>query len=716
MPQDKEMSSPVNPEEEQRKDISHREDFASESSQRSPAPGRMPPKSAIERARELREMIAYHDYRYYVLDDPIISDAEYDELMRELRSLEEEYPALVTPDSPTRRVGPPVLSAFGEVKHIVPMLSLDNALSLEELKAWAKRITRSLEDEVENLSYCTEPKIDGLSCNLTYKSGELVLAATRGNGFVGEDVTLNVKTIEDIPHHLQLDHPPDLVEIRGEVYMPIEAFERLNKEQAEAGGKIFANPRNAAAGSLRQKDPSVTASRSLSIWCYGLGAVQGLDIATQWEALEWIRKAGLPVNPLVEKQESIEKVYEYCERLLEQRHGLGYEIDGVVVKVNSFAVQQRLGATSKAPRWAIAFKFPPEEKTTKLLDIQVHVGRTGAVTPIAVLDPVRVAGSMVSFASLHNEDEVKRKDIRIGDWVIVRKAGDVIPEIVGPVKDRRTGEERQFVMPTHCPVCGAEIVRPPGEAIARCSGGFSCPAQVLERLHHFVSRQAMDIQGLGYQTLALLLDEGLIKDEGDLYFLDLSNLSAYPGFGEKSVANIAAAIEESKKRPLSNLLVGLGIRHVGPRAAKILAEHFGSLDAIASASVEELEALPEIGPVIARSVYEYFRDETHLAIVDKLRRAGVNMVEERRQVEGPLKGITIVVTGTLSGFSREEAEAAIEERGGRASSSVSKRTSYVVAGENPGSKLAKARDLGIPILNEEQFVRLLEEGPQVLST
>ncbi len=672
-----------------------------------------PPRSVVERVEELRDLINYHDYRYYVLDDPIISDAEYDQLVRELKSLESAYPSLITPDSPTQRVGPPVTAAFGEVQHIVPMLSLDNALSLDELKAWGARVTRAIGEDV---TYCAEPKIDGLSCNLTYKKGRLQLAATRGNGFVGEDVTLNVKTISDIPTHLSVPDPPELVEIRGEVYMPIEEFERLNREQAEKGGKIFANPRNAAAGSLRQKDPSVTASRHLSIWCYGLGFAEGVSVKTQWEALAWIKEAGLPVNPLTERHESLESVYDYCEKILDRRHSLGYEIDGVVVKVDSLELQERLGATSKAPRWAIAFKFPPEEKTTKLLDIQVHVGRTGAVTPIAVLEPVRVAGSTVSYASLHNEDEVRRKDIRIGDWVIVRKAGDVIPEIVGPIPDRRTGEERPFVMPDTCPVCGAKIVRPPGEVVARCSGGFSCPSQVLERLHHFVSRQAMDIEGLGYQTLALLLDEGLIKDEGDLYYLDPKDLLVFPGFAEKSVSNIISAIQRSKDRPLQNLLVGLGIRHVGPRAAKILAEHFGSIDAIANASVEEIEALPEIGPVIADSVYRYFRDEKNLEILDKLRKAGVNLVQERKAADGPLRGLTIVVTGTLSDFTRDEAEAAIEERGGRASSSVSKKTSYVVVGENPGSKLAKAEQLGIPVIDETQFKKLLESGPAGLAS
>lgn len=670
-----------------------------------------PPKSAVERAEELRDLISYHEYRYYVLDDPIISDADYDELVRELRSLETEYPSLITPDSPTQRVGPPAAVAFGEVEHVVPMLSLDNALSLAELEAWAARIGRSVG---EGVSYCTEPKIDGLSCNLTYESGRLVVAATRGNGFVGEDVTLNVRTIGDIPARLSVENPPGLVEVRGEIYMPVEAFERLNKDQGRTGGKIFANPRNAAAGSLRQKDPSVTASRHLSIWCYGLGAAEGLTLETQWDALEWITNAGLPVNPLVERHGSIEGVYEYCEKVLQQRHGLGYEIDGVVVKVDSLALQRELGETSKAPRWAIAFKFPPEEKTTRLVDIRVHIGRTGTVTPIAVLEPVRVAGSTVTYASLHNEDEVRRKDVRIGDWVIVRKAGDVIPEIVAPVPDRRTGQEREFVMPTECPVCGAEIVRPPGEAIARCSGGFSCPAQVLERLHHFVSRQAMDIEGLGYQTLALLLDEGIISDEGDIYFIDPKDLAAFPGFAEKSVSNIVSAIEKSKSRPLQNLLVGLGIRHVGPRAAKVLAEHFGSIDAVAVASRERLEAVPEIGPVIAESVHEYFRDAAHLSIIDKLRKAGVNLAQEKPREKGPLEGLTIVVTGTLARFSREEAHAAVEERGGHASGSVSKKTSYVVAGENPGSKLAKAEELGIPVLDEEQFVGLLEEGPAAL--
>lgn len=665
---------------------------------------------AEERAAELRDLLNYHNYRYYVLDDPEIADVDYDALMRELESIEEKYPELVTPDSPTQYVGAPPSVTFAEVIHRARMMSLDNAISVTELEAWVERMRKTVH---EPMDFVCEPKIDGLSCNLTYENGRLVQGATRGNGFVGEDVTLNVMTIESIPHRLSNENPPDLVEVRGEVYMPLDAFEELNRAQKALGGKLFANPRNAAAGSLRQKDPKVTAERRLAIWCWGLGEVEGVTVDSQWEALEWISRAGLPVNPRVELHGSIQEVHAYCESILDVRHSLGYEIDGVVIKVNDFSQQASLGETSKAPRWAIAYKFPPEERVTRIKEIRVHVGRTGAVTPLAVLEPVRVGGSTVGFATLHNIDEIRRKDIRVGDWVTVRKAGDVIPEIVGPIPSRRTGDEQIFEMPERCPSCGSPIERPEGEAIARCTGGFECPSQVLERLHHFASRSGMDIEGLGYQTLALLQDDGKLKDEGDIYSLTPDDFSNVAGFGEKSIDNLLSAIEASKSRPLANLLVALGIRHVGTRVAQILADAFGSLDAIAAATEEDLASVPEIGPVIAASVKSAFEDSRRQEVIAKLRRAGVNM-ESKGARRGVLDGLRIVVTGTLNRFTRAEAEQAIEEAGGRSANSVSKNTDYVVVGEAPGSKATKAEALGIKILNEDEFLRLLRNGPDAI--
>ncbi|RIK07725.1 MAG: DNA ligase (NAD(+)) LigA [Acidobacteria bacterium] len=663
-----------------------------------------------ERAAELRDLLNYHNYRYYVLDDPEIADIDYDAFMRELKSIEEKYPELVRADSPTQYVGPPPSSTFAEVTHRARMMSLDNAISVEELEAWVERMRRIVDAPME---FVCEPKIDGLSCSLTYERGRLVKAATRGNGIVGEDVTLNVLTIASIPHRLEVGKPPDFVEVRGEVYMPLESFESLNKSQEKIGAKIFANPRNAAAGSLRQKDPKVTENRNLSIWCWGLGAAEGLAVTSQSDALAWARQAGLPVNPKVERHSSISDVHKYCEQVLEIRHSLGYEIDGVVIKVDEFSQQAELGETAKAPRWAIAYKFPPEERITRVDDIRVHIGRTGAATPLAVMEPVRVGGSTVGFATLHNIDEIRRKDIRIGDWVTIRKAGDVIPEVVGPVISRRTGEETVFEMPATCPSCGSPIVRAEGEAVARCTGGFECPSQLLERLHHFCGRSGMDIEGLGYQTLALLLDEGKLHDEGDIYSLKPEDFSGLEGFGDKSVSNLMAAIETSKSRPLANLLVALGIRHVGTRVAQVLADAFGSLDAIASASEEQLSDVPEIGPIIAASVSSALSDPRRVAVIGKLKAAGVN-AKSVKQSGGLLEGLKFVVTGTLSRFSRDEAEAAIENAGGRATSSVSAKTDYVVVGEAPGSKAAKAEALGVRVLSEDEFVRLLSSGQEAI--
>lgn len=668
-------------------------------------------KSRIEdssaRAAELRDLLNYHNYRYYILDDPEVSDADYDAMQRELREIEAEFPELVVPESPTQYVGAPPSSTFAEVHHRLPMLSLDNAVSVDELEAWVERMRKTIDGEIQ---FVCEPKIDGLSCSITYERGRLTRAATRGDGRIGEDVTLNVRTIESIPHTLGLSEPPELVEIRGEVFMPTASFAALNRAQEKIGAKIFANPRNAAAGALRQKDPKITASRNLSIWCWAIGGSDGLDLQSQADALDWIRRAQLPVNPRVEIHSSIESVHRYCESVLDDRHDLGYEIDGVVIKVDSFIQQRDLGSTSKAPRWAIAYKFPPEEQITRLTAIEVHVGRTGAVTPFAVLDPVRVGGSTVGFATLHNADEIKRKDIRVGDFVTIRKAGDVIPEVVGPVVSRRDGSEKHFAMPKKCPSCGSPILHPEGEAIARCAGGFECPSQTLERVYHFASRSAMEIEGLGYQTLAMLLDEGKISDVGDIYALGADDLTGLEGLGEKTTANLLAAIQASKARSLDNLLVGLGIRHVGARVAQVLAGSFDDLDQIAGAETEVLASKNEIGPRIAESVHEFFQDDRQRSIIEKLRAAGVNTRGEVREA-GIIEGLKFVVTGTLPTLSRDDAEAAIEAAGGRATSSVSSKTDYVVMGENPGSKVEKARKLKIPILSEAELLRLLEEGP-----
>ncbi len=650
-------------------------------------------------------MIRHHQYRYHVLDDPEVSDAEYDELVRELVALEERFPELITPDSPTQRVGGVPSELFAPVTHRAPMLSLDNAFSFEELDAWAERVVRGLSGK--SPVFACELKIDGVACALTYEDGTLVKAATRGDGVVGEDITSNVRTVRGVPMKLMSAELPAVIEVRGEMYLPVKAFEKLNLELTEAGQRPFANPRNAAAGSLRQKDPKVTASRPLRMWVHSFGAAEGVSFDSHLRFLEWAAAAGLPVAPTTERQDSLEGVKAFLKRWEGDRHSVDWEIDGAVIKVDPAADQQRLGATSKAPRWAIAFKFPPEERTTVLHKIDVHTGRTGKVTPFAVLEPVFVGGVTVTYATLHNEDEVRRKDVREGDTVIVRRAGDVIPEIVGPVPSKRKRGAKVWSMPAGCPACGTPLVRAEGEADHRCPNKKGCPSQGLEWLFHFSARGAMDIEHLGYMTVMRLMEKGIVEDPADIYELDPEKLSQLPGFKDKAITNVLEQIEASKDRPIWRLLVGLNIRHVGAHVAQVLASAFGSVDALAGASAEEIDAVPEIGPEIAASVREWFDDEDNRRLIEKLRAAGVRLADPVVEAAGPLPlaGQTIVLTGGLQTLSRDEATELAQAAGARVASSVSKKTDFVVAGENPGSKYAKAVELGVEVVDEQEFLR-----------
>lgn len=666
-----------------------------------------------QRIEELRAEIRLHAYRYHTLDDPVVSDAQYDALVRELTKLENEHPELITPDSPTQRVGGPVADLFRPVTHLRPLFSLDNAESTDDLAAWQQRMVRQLGTEPSG--YVCELKIDGLAVVLVYRDGRLDTGATRGDGTTGEDITANLRTIQSVPLRLLTDDPPALLEVRGEVYMPEKAFEELNERQAEAGKQIFANPRNAAAGSVRQKDPGVTAGRQLGIWVYQLGLLEGgPELETHWETVRYLAELGFRTNPESARLDTIEAVYEFVEQAERHRHGVGYQTDGVVIKVDSLAEQARLGYTAKAPRWAIAFKFPPEEQVTLLRDIRINVGRTGAATPFAVLEPVFVGGATVGLATLHNADQVALKDVRIGDQVVVRRAGDVIPEVVGPVVAVRTGDEKVWKMPAKCPFCGNPIVRPDGEAVARCTGGFSCPSRVREWLFHFAGRGGMDIEHLGYKTIDLLLNENLIVDPADIFTFDADRLRQYEGWGEISVNKLKAAIEAAKDRPVARLLTALGIRHVGGTVARTLARHFSGLPALMDASEEEIAQVEGIGPVIAAGVREWSLDEANRLLVAKLGEAGVRLVDDAPEPEAAsdlLSGAVFVVSGTLDGMSREEAEAAVEARGGKATGSVSSRTTALVVGESPGaSKTKKAEELGIPIIDDATFRRVLEEG------
>jgi DNA ligase (NAD+) len=664
------------------------------------------------RAAELRELIEYHNRRYHELDDPEISDAQFDELYLELQALEESYPDLRTPDSPTQKVGGAATVRFAAVRHRQPMMSLDKSFTFDELLAWAKRMERFISGEV---AFNCELKIDGLAMSLLYEDGRFVRAATRGDGVVGEDVTANVRTIGVIPEQLGGGGGfpmPRAVEVRGEVYMPIRAFDDLNRRQGEQDGRVFINPRNAAAGSLRQKDANVTASRDLSFWAYQLGELEGGPKFTEHhQSLEWMRQVGFPVNPSVQLLHGLAEVHDYCRQWLEHRHDLDYEVDGVVIKVDSLAQRRELGSTSSAPRWAIAYKFPPEEKTTRLREIMVSIGRTGKATPFAVLEPVVVGGATVGMATLHNQDQVRAKDVRPGDTVIVRRAGDVIPEVRGPVLSLRPDGLPEWHFPSACPICEQPLVRLDGESDTFCVN-VDCPGQRIQRISHFASRGAMDIEGLGERTVYQFSEAGLLNDVADIYSLDFDKVLAFEGFGELSVANLRRAIEASKSRPLANLLVGLSIRHLGGTGSQLLARTMGPLDRIMAASTDEMAAVEGIGPVIAASVHEFFGLDLNRQVVERLRAAGLNFSgPSAPSVAQVLSGMSIVVTGTLERWSREAAEAAVKARGGKAPGSVSKKTTAVVVGAEPGAaKLTKAQEAGVPILDEAGFAHLLETG------
>jgi DNA ligase (NAD+) len=670
--------------------------------------------------RELADEVREHQFRYYVRDAPIISDAEFDELLRRLASLEEQHPELRTPDSPTQLVGGAGFATdFAPAEHVERMLSLDNVFSADEFEAWAARTRAEVGNDAH---YLCELKIDGVALSLVYRGGRLVRAATRGDGRTGEDVTLNARTIDDVPERLTATdrHPiPDVLEVRGEVFFRLPDFEALNAALVEDGKMPFANPRNSAAGSLRQKDPAVTARRKLRMICHGLGHSEGFRPATLHDAYLALRDWGLSVSEHTTRVGEVAGVQERITYWGEHRHDVDHEIDGVVVKVDEVALQRRLGSTSRAPRWAIAYKYPPQEVQTKLLDIRVNVGRTGRVTPFAFMTPVTVAGSTVGLATLHNAAEVKRKGVLIGDTVVIRKAGDVIPEVLGPVVDLRDGSEREFVMPTTCPECGTRLApAKEGDADIRCPNARRCPAQLRERVFHVAGRGALDIEGLGYEAAIAVLQAGAIADEGDLFSLTEDALLRTELFTTKSGAlsangeRLLANLEKAKRQPLWRVLVALSIRHVGPTAARALATEFRSLDAITSASTEQLAAVEGVGPTIAAAVTEWFTVDWHRAIVDKWRSAGVRMADERdASVPRTCEGLTIVVTGSLTGFSRDGAKEAIVARGGKAAGSVSKKTAYVVAGDSPGSKYDKAVELGVPILDEDGFRKLLAEGP-----
>jgi DNA ligase (NAD+) len=670
------------------------------------------------RIAELSEEIRDLQFRYYVLDMPIVADAEYDKLFKELQALEEKHPDLRSPDSPTQSIGGGFSTEFTAVDHLERMWSLDNAFDDSELDEWVSRVTKDLDVSPH---WLCELKIDGLAVNLLYENGRLVRALTRGNGVTGEDVTLNVRTIQGIPHQLKGEKVPRVIEVRGEVFFPVALFNELNASLVAAGKAPFANPRNAAAGSLRQKDPRVSANRPLRMVVHGVGACDGISFSRQSEAYEYFKSWGLPTSDQVRVVDTPAQISEYIANFNLHRHDLEHEIDGVVVKIDEVAIQERLGTTSRAPRWAIAFKYPPEEVTTKLLDIKVNVGRTGRVTPFAFMAPVHVAGSTVSSATLHNASEIVRKGVLIGDTVVLRKAGDVIPEIVGPVVDLRTGDERAFVMPTHCPECGTELrAMSEGDVDIRCPNAQKCPAQLRERLYYIGSRSALDIDVLGYEAAAALLNDGLIHDEGDLFVVDGQALSRSAFFTKKDgtasaiTERFIAGLERAKSQPLWRILVALSIRHVGPTAAQALSRAFGDLDAISGASSEELADVDGVGGVIAESIIDWFKVPWHRKIIEKWRIAGVRFVDEQSD-DGPklLAGLAIVVTGSLERFTRDQAEAEIVKRGGKAASSVSKKTDFVVVGEDPGTKFEKARQLGVPILDEPGFALLLSDGPEV---
>ncbi len=667
-----------------------------------------------ERAAEnLRDELNRHNYYYYIKDSPIISDHQYDMLLKNLTLLEKKFPELVTDDSPTQRIGAPIEGGFSTVEHGEKMLSLQDVFDFGELEDFITRVYKDLGKSGGEVEFVCELKIDGSAVSLTYESGRFVRGATRGDGVIGEDITSNLKTIKAIPLKLfkkDGEKIPARLEVRGEVYLAKGEFKRINTVREEEGLATFANPRNAAAGSLRQIDPRKTAERKLNIFIYGAVFPPELDILTHYRMLKYLSDVGFKTNPHIGKAASLDQLKKYIESWETRRKDLSYETDGIVIKVNDFSYQQKLGQTSRNPRWAIAYKFPPEEEVTKILDIKVSVGRTGALTPVAVLEPVTVAGSTISHATLHNEDEIRRKDVKIGDWVVVHKAGDVIPEIVKVIKERRDSSQRKFKMPAKCPVCGSDVVKPEGEVALRCTS-MACPAQQYERIVHFASKGAMDIEGLGPAVVEKLLAGKLIGDAADIYYLKYEDILSLENFKEKSTKNLASAIEESKKKPLSRVLFAMGIRYVGSHTANVLAAVFPNLDSLMSAGYGEIEKIKEIGPKIAQSIVTFFKQEQNRKIIEKLKNAGVNLSSKRKKVEEKeaFSGKTFVLTGKLEGFSRSEASRIIEGFGGRVTSSVSRGTDMVLAGESPGSKMDDAKKLGIKIISEEEFKKMIKD-------
>ncbi|RLC91622.1 MAG: DNA ligase (NAD(+)) LigA [Chloroflexi bacterium] len=671
----------------------------------------MAQQEVAEHIAQLRREINYHNYRYYVLNDPIISDAEYDALMDELRALEEAHPELITPDSPTQRVGAQPAEGFVKVRHPAPILSLDKATSGEEIHAWWERVSKFIPPDAPPPAWVVEPKLDGLTVVLHYEDGLFVLGATRGDGYVGEDVTANLRTVRSLPLRIPVTpngpQPPHRLVVRGEAIMRIEDFEELNRRQAEAGEKLFANPRNAAAGSLRQLDPRITASRPITLLCYGIVEADGPVPPTQWKTLTYLRELGFPVSEYIARFETLDEVIAYCVGWIEKRDTVPYEVDGLVIKVDDLATQRAMGMVGRAPRGAVAFKFPAREATTKVLDIGVNVGRTGVLTPFAYLEPVRLGGVTIRKATLHNFEDLQRKDIRIGDTVVVRRAGDVIPYIVGPVVAARTGEEKVYRIPKVCPSCGEPVVSPEGEVAVYCVN-VACPEQRVRRVNYFAA--VMDIEGLGERTAQLLVERGLAQDPADLYYLKREDLLKLEGFAEKSADNLLAAIEASKERPLAQVIAALGIRGVGGTVAQLLARHYRSLDELAAAGREELEAIEGLGPHTAGAIVEWFANPRNREFIEKLRRAGVKLEQEApaAPIEGPLVGLTFVITGTLPTMSREEATRLIEQHGGRVTGSVSHRTDYLVVGEAPGgTKYRRAQQLGVPMIDEAQLLRMI---------
>ena len=655
----------------------------------------------------LRQDLRRYEYEYHVLDNPTIPDAEYDRLFHQLKALEAAHPELITADSPTQRVGAKPLSGFAQIRHEIPMLSLDNAFSDEEFYAFVKRIEDRLIRLPEPLTFCCEPKLDGLAVSILYVNGILTQAATRGDGTTGEDITANIRTIRNIPLQLLMDNPPARLEVRGEVFMPHAGFERLNQQALEKGEKTFANPRNAAAGSLRQLDPKITSKRPLVLNAYGIGIAEGVDLPnTHYDRLQWLKSIGIPVNPEIRLCNGTDEVLDFYRDIQNKRSSLGYDIDGTVLKINDIALQEKLGFISKAPRWAIAYKFPAQEELTRLNDVEFQVGRTGAITPVAKLEPVFVAGVTVSNATLHNGDEIERLDIAIGDTVVIRRAGDVIPQIIGVLHDRRPADARPIVFPETCPVCDSAIVRIEGEAVARCTGGLFCAAQRKEALKHFVSRKAMDIDGVGGKLIEQLVDRELVHTPADLFKLDLTTLTRLERMGAKSAENALASLEKAKNTTLARFIFALGIREVGEATALNLANHFKTLEALQNADLEALQQVPDVGEVVANRILAFWHEPHNVAVVNDLIAQGVHWetVETKEITENRFKGKTVVLTGTLTQMGRNEAKALLQDMGAKVSGSVSAKTDFVIAGDAAGSKLTKAQELGVTVLTEEEFL------------